>query len=172
MSRAFVKEPDGAVPEPVPDRPLSDHPNYVTPSGLGALRDKLGELEARRAQLVSEGESEDGSPSEELAYLDRDLRYYAARLESAIVVDPASQPRHEVAFGAAVVAHDQRGAKHRFVVVGEDEADVACGKVSWVSPVAQALLGARLGSEVDWPRPAGDLRLTVESIDYPGAPGA
>ena len=102
-----------------------------------------------------------------MGYIDRDLRYYAARLESAILVDPRTQPRDEVAFGAVVVARDQHGAEHRFVIVGEDEADVARDKVSWVSPVAEALLGARRGDEVVWRRPVGDLRLSVEAIDYP-----
>lgn len=165
MSRAFVKEPDGSVPEPVPDRPLSAHPNYVTPAGLAELRAKLADVEKRRSQLAAE-QGDDPDIQERIGYLDRDLRYYAARLESAILVDPASQPRDEVAFGAVVVARDQRSARHRFVIVGEDEADVAHGKVSWVSPVAEALLGTRRGTEVDWRRPAGDLRLTVETIDY------
>jgi transcription elongation factor GreB len=166
MSRAFVKEPDGGVPEPVPDRPLSDHPNYVTQAGLGELKAKLADLEKRRSQLTAEEDVGDPVTQEQIGYLDRDLRYYAARLESAILVDPGSQPRDEVAFGAVVVARDQHGVRHRFAIVGEDEADVASGKVSWVSPVAEALLGAGRGTEVEWRRPAGDLRLTVETIEY------
>lgn len=167
MSRAFVKEPDGGALEPIPDRPLSDHPNYVSPVGLDALRAKLADLEGRRSQLVAGGASDDPLVQEQMGYLDRDLRYYAARLESAILVDPRTQPRDAVAFGAAVVARDQRGAEHRFVIVGEDEADAARDKVSWLSPVAEALLGARRGDEVVWRRPVGDLRLSVEAIDYP-----
>jgi transcription elongation factor GreB len=167
MSRAFVKEPDGAPNEPIPERPLSDHPNYVSPAGLNGLRAKLADLEGRRSQLVAERASDDPVVQEQMGYVDRDLRYYAARLESAILVDPHTQPRGEVAFGAVVVARDQHGAEHRFAIVGEDEADVARDKVSWVSPVAEALLGARQGDEVVWRRPVGDLRLSVEAIDYP-----
>jgi transcription elongation GreA/GreB family factor len=170
MSRAFVKEPDGGVHEPIPDRPLSDHPNYVSPAGLDALRAKLAELEGRRSQLTAEGAgdaADEAAVQEQMGYIDRDLRFYCARLESAIVVDPLTQPRDEVAFGAVVVARDQHGAEHRFIIVGEDEADVARDKVSWVSPVAEALLGARRGDEVVWRRPVGDLRLSVEAIDYP-----
>jgi transcription elongation factor GreB len=168
MSRAFVKELDGGAPEPIPDRPLSTHPNYVTPAGLEELRARLNDLEGQRARLVREGGGgDDAAMHEEIDILDRDLRYYAARLESAIPVDLRAQPRDEVAFGAVVVARDQLGAEHRFVIVGEDEADVARDKVSWVSPVAAVLLGVRRGAEVLWPRPAGDLRLSVESIDYP-----
>jgi transcription elongation factor GreB len=167
MSRAFVKEPDGGTHEPIPERPLSDQPNYVTPIGLDALRAKLGDLEVERSRLAAEGASEDAVVQEQIGYVDRDLRYYAARLESAILVDPRTQPRDEVAFGAVVVARDQHGAEHRFAIVGEDEADVARDKVRWVSPVAETLLGARQGDEVVWRRPVGDLRLSVEAIEYP-----
>jgi transcription elongation factor GreB len=169
MSRAFVKEPEGGAPEPIRDRPLSDHPNYVTPAGLDVLRTKLVDLEEQRSQLVAAGASDDPAVQEQIGYVDRDLHYYAARLESAILVDPRTQPRDEVAFGAIVVARDQHGAEHRFAIVGEDEADVAHDRVSWVSPVAEALLGARRGDEVVWRRPVGDLRLSVEAIDYPQA---
>lgn len=169
MSRAFVKEPDDGAHEPTPDRPLSDHPNYVSPAGLEALRAKLAELERERSPLVAQETSDDPAIQERIGYIDRDLRYYGARLESAILVDSRTQPRGEVAFGAVVVARDQHGAEHRFAIVGEDEADVARDKVSWVSPVAEALLGARQGDEVVWHRPVGDLRLSVETIDYPEA---
>jgi transcription elongation factor GreB len=167
MSRAFVKEPEGGAPEPIPDRPLSDHPNYVTPAGLGLLRTKLADLEGQRSQLVAEGANDDPAVEEQIGYVDRDLRYYAARLESAILVDMRTQPRDEVAFGAVVVARDQNGAEHSFAIVGEDEADATRDRVSWVSPVAEALLGARRGDEVVWRRPVGDLLLSVEAIDYP-----
>ena len=167
MSRAFVKEPDGGTPEPIPERPLSEHPNYVSPAGLGGLRAKLADLETERSRLTAEGAGDDPVVQERMGYIDRELRYYVVRLESAILVDPRTQPRDEVAFGAVVVARDQHGVEHRFAIVGEDEADLARGKVSWVSPVAEALLGARRGDEVVWRRPVGDLRLSVETIDYP-----
>jgi transcription elongation factor GreB len=167
VSRAFVKEADGSAPEPIPDRPLSGEPNYVTPAGLEELRKQLAGLEKRRAQLLADVAGDDPAVQEQIDYVDRDLRYFAVRLESAIVVDPQAQPRDEVAFGAVVVARDQRGVGQRFVIVGEDEADVARDKVSWVSPVAEALMGAHAGDEVVWRRPAGDLLLSVASIDYP-----
>jgi transcription elongation factor GreB len=167
VSRAFVKEADGSAPEPIPDRPLSGEPNYVTPAGLEELRKQLAGLEKRRAQLLADAAGDDPAVREQIDYVERDLRYHAARIESAILVDLRSQPRDEVAFGAVVVARDQRGAEHRLVIVGEDEADAVHGKVSWVSPVAAALLGARVGEEVVWRRPVGDLLLRVATIDYP-----
>ena len=163
MNRAFVKEPDeGAPAEGLPERQISEHPNYVTPAGLRQLEAKLGELETRRLELL-DGEDLAG----ELVYVDRDLRYFTARLESAILVDLARQPRRKVAFGAAVTVSQNGGGHRTFTIVGEDEADLKEGKISYVSPLAEALLEARVGKTVLWRRPAGDLKLTVEEIDYP-----
>jgi transcription elongation factor GreB len=180
MSRAFVKEPDeGAPVEGLPERQISEHANYVTPAGLEQLEARVGELETRRLELLER----DDDPEGELDYVDRDLRYYTARLESAIAVDLGRQPRRKVAFGAAVtVSQPGRrkvafgaavtvskpgGERQTFTIVGEDEADLKQGKISYVSPLAEALLDARAGKSVLWRRPAGDLKLTIEQIDYP-----
>ena len=163
MSRAFVKEPDeGAPTEGLPERQVSEHANYVTPAGLRQLEARVGELETRRLDLL-----EGDDPGDELAYVDRDLRYYTARLESAIAVDLARQPRRKVAFGAAVTVVQPGGDRRTFTIVGEDEADLREGKISYVSPLAEALQDARVGKTVLWRRPAGNLQLTVEAIDYP-----
>jgi len=163
MNRAFVKEPDeGAPAEGLPERQISEHPNYVTPAGLRQLEARVGELETRRLELLDEDDL-----AGELAYVDRDLRYYTARLEGAILVDPVRQPRRKVAFGAAVTVSQNGGDLRTFTIVGEDEADLKEGKISFVSPLAEALLEARVGKTVLWRRPAGDLKLTVEEIDYP-----
>jgi transcription elongation factor GreB len=168
MSRAFVKEPDeGAPVEGLPDRQISDHPNYVTPAGLMQLEDKVGELETRRLALLDD---EDGLAREQLVYVDRDLRYYTARLESAIPVAMNRQPRRKVAFGAAVSVSQNGGESRTFTIVGEDEADLKVGKISYVSPLAEALIDARVGKTVLWRRPAGNIELTVEAIEYPEDP--
>ncbi len=165
MSRAFVKEPDeGAPVEGLPERQISDHPNYVTPTGLQQLEDKVGELETRRLELL---DAEDDVSQEQLVYVDRDLRYYTARLESAIPVAMKRQPRRKVAFGAAVTVSQEGGKRQTFTIVGEDEADLKEGKISYVSPLAEALIDARVGRTVLWRRPAGNLQLTIEAIDYP-----
>lgn len=165
MSRAFVKEPDEGAPiEGLPDRQISDHPNYVTPVGLKQLEDKVGELETRRLALLDD---EDGLAREQLVYVDRDLRYYTARLESAVPVAMNRQPRRKVAFGAAVSVSQNGGETRTFTIVGEDEADLKVGKISYVSPLAEALIDARVGKTVLWRRPAGDIELTVEAIEYP-----
>jgi transcription elongation GreA/GreB family factor len=168
MSRAFVKEPDeGAPDEGLPERQISDHPNYVTPAGLKQLGEKVGELEERRLQLRDAADKDDALAQEQLDHVDRDLRYYAARLASAILVDLRRQPRRTVKFGAAVTVQEGGGARRTFTIVGEDEADLKAGKISYVSPLAEALLDARVGAEVLWRRPAGNRRLTIETIDYP-----
>jgi len=163
MSRAFVKEDDTGRDD-LPERPVSDHVNYVTPQGLRELQEQAAELEERRLALLAQGD--DAMALERLAHTDRDLRYFVSRIDSARVVDPAAQPRDEVAFGAAVTVTQTDGRRRTFTIVGEDEADSHNGKISYVSPLAQALLGARVGDVVQWRRPAGDTELSVESVEY------
>ena len=87
-------------------------------------------------------------------------------IDRAILVDLDAQPRDEVAFGASVRVCDADGEERVFAIVGEDEADAAVGKVSWVSPLANALLGARVDDVVTWRRPNGNVDLEILSIDY------
>ena len=167
MSQAFVKEPDeGAPEEGLPERQISDHPNYVTPAGLRQLEQKVGELEERRLELLA-AENDDSLAQGQLDYVDRDLRYFTRRFETAILVDPRRQPRRMVRFGATVTVIEPGGARRTFTIVGEDEADLQVGKISYVSPLAEALLEARVGATVLWRRPAGNRELTIEAIDYP-----
>ncbi len=163
MSRAFTRESD--LPVALPERPLSPHPNYVTARGLAQLRQRFAAAESERTRLQLA--SERAADAAALAAVERDLRWLQARLATVIAVDAAAQPRDRVAFGAAVRAEDDAGGTHCYAIVGEDEADAEQGRVSWRSPLARALLGARPGDEVVWRRPAGDLTLTVRTIDYP-----
>ena len=168
MSQAFVKEPDGSMPDDgLPDRPVSAHPNYVTTSGLHQLEQHIAELEERRLQLLALEAEDEPFPEEELALVDRDLRYYAQRLRSAMPVDTAKQPRRKVAFGAEVTLTEEDGSRHTFRIVGEDEADLGERKISYISPLAAALLGARVGATVLWHRPADNRKVRIESIEYP-----
>ena len=166
MSRAFVKEPDGGMPEEgLPERQISEHPNYVTPAGRKQLEDKVGELETRRLELLEQ--EDDALAADQLQYVDRDLRYFTARLESAIPVAMNRQPRRKVAFGAVVGVLQADGQRRTFAIVGEDEADVKAGKISYVSPLADTLIDARVGKRLLWRRPAGNIEITIESIEYP-----
>ena len=167
MSRAFVKEPDGPTAgDEQPDLPISPHPNHVTPRGLGALKARREALAAERAGLAAD----DAAPEVQnrLAQLARELRYFEARIAAALVVEIAAQPKGEVAFGALVTLEEKSGARLSYRIVGEDEADPAACKVSWVSPLARALIGAKVGELVTWRRPNGDLDLEVIAIAYEG----
>jgi transcription elongation GreA/GreB family factor len=165
MSRAFIKEDDANLSgEELPERPQSPHPNYVTPAGLAQLQAQLAELQAQRQEQMAHPE---GILAEEhLKPVERDIRYFQERIERAIVIDPAAQPRDKVAFGAVVTTVDDNDEKRKFAIVGEDEADPAQGKISWVSPLAAALVGASVGDIVVWKRPAGDRNLEVTAISY------
>lgn len=165
MSRAFVKEPDAPPADDLPERPQSEHANYITPAGLERLRGQFHALEKRRAQLV--GAVDDPMTQQQLAETERDMRYVQGRIERAMVVDLARQPPDEVHFGAIADVTDNEGHEHRFQIVGEDEADASGGRVSWISPLAKAMLGARIGDVVTWQRPAGNLELEIRAIRYP-----
>jgi transcription elongation factor GreB len=165
MSRGFVKEDDlEHAGTNLPERPVSPHPNYVTPAGLKQLQQTAEQLEHERAELAPR--KDDPAASQRLAVVQRDLRYFEARLESAILVDPANQPADTALFGATVTVEDENGEEYVFTLVGEDEADIAAGKVSWVSPLARALIGHKVGDSVTWMRPAGNLMLEITAIDY------
>lgn len=169
MSRAFVKESEtDAIVDDLPERQQSPHPNYVTPQGLAQLERERAVLLEKRRQLL-QGSDEDIAQAETLRHVERDIRYLDGRIERAIYIDPANQPHGEVAFGATVAVVDEDGQRHSFQIVGEDEANAAAGKVSWVSPLARALVGARTGGMVTWERPAGDKMLRVQSIRYGAA---
>ncbi len=164
MSRAFVKGDDSELPgEELPERPISPHPNYVTAEGMAQLRRRYRDLSAQHAALKA---AERDFDKPRLAAIERDLRYLSQRLDSAILVDPAKEPQDEVHFGATVEAQDSDGRLHRFKIVGEDEADVHTGKISWQAPLSNALIGARVGDWVKWRRPAGDAELEIRSICY------
>jgi len=142
---------------------LSSEPNYVTPAGLESLRAKVDALHAEHARLKKAAEDFDRP---KLSQIERDLRYFQTKLDTAIPVNGAKQPLDEVRFGASVQTEDESGAKHTFTIVGEDEADVVHGKVSWQSPLATALIGAKVGDTVTWNRPAGKTTLEVLDIQY------
>ncbi|MDF9390956.1 MULTISPECIES: GreA/GreB family elongation factor [Methylococcus] len=162
MSRAFVKETDGEErADGAPERPISPHPNYVTPAGLAQLQARVAELSAERQRLLGD---ESVAAKQQLHRIERELRYYDERVISAIPVDPAGQACDRVHFGATVEVEDEAGHVQRYSIVGEDEADAAHGKISWVSPLARALLNAEVGDMVTWKRPAGDKELHILAI--------
>lgn len=151
MSRAFVRETDDAG-EPLPELAISPHPNFVTPEGLRLV-------EARIAALTTELAAARGADDKALlARVNRDLRYWTQRRATARVVRPAATKPDVVRFGVSVrLRYMDDGAEARFKIVGEDEANPARGFVSFVSPLAKALLGKRVGDEVRAPERAAQI---------------
>ncbi|SRR5579862_3085234 len=136
MSRAFVNE-DSFIDE-LPDRPISEHPNLVTARGLALIEQAL---ETARREY---GEAQHAAERESLSRAGRDLRYWSARRATAQLRAP--QPGADVVqFGHAVTIMRNDGRQQTFRIVGEDEADPTRGSISYVSPLAQALLGKRIG---------------------------
>ena len=140
MSRAFVKENEDNFDEP-PDRPVSPHPNLVTPEGLAAVEAILTRL---HEDYAAAQRSHDRAA---LALAARDLRYWTARRTSAQVVTPPAD-HDKVHFGSTVTIERDDGRRQTYRIVGEDEADPAHGTISYVSPVAHALLGKEVGDVV------------------------
>ncbi|MFL5226423.1 MAG: transcription elongation factor GreA [Microvirga sp.] len=139
MSSAFVKEPEGGEAfEDLPDRPISPHPNFVTPEGFSRIE---AELERLHREHAAAQEADDKAS---LARTARDLRYWTARRNTAQVVTPPADAA-EAHFGSTVTIEREDGRRQTFRIVGEDEADPAHGSVSYVSPLARALAGKSVG---------------------------
>jgi transcription elongation factor GreB len=183
MNKAFVKENDGSDEDdemPVAVRLPPGSKNYMTRRGYDILRAELDELVKReRPKLVevvawaaSNGDrSENGDyiyGKKRLREIDRRIRFLIKRIETAEVVDPAEQRGVEqVFFGATVsIADVDGGDEQTWQIVGVDEADAAVGRISWISPLARALLKAREGDVVRFMSPAGLREVEVLEIRY------
>lgn len=182
MSKAFTREVDDAEadelePDPGPALPPGAK-NYVTPAGYRRLRDELAQLwEVERPKLVETiaWAASNGDRSENADYLygkrrlrevDRRIRFLSKRLEIAEVVDNTGQDHDRVFFGATVTYADRAGHRRTISIVGMDEVDPARGRVSWVAPVARALLKARAGDVVVVRTPAGAEEIEVVAFSY------
>ena len=143
MAVAFTREEDyEAQAANLPDRPVSPHPNLVTASGLIALESELAS--ARAAYAAAQAEGGISADRTAMARATRDLRYWSARRASAQLTQP--QPSAGVVqFGATVEIEREDGRRQTFRIVGEDEADPKAGSVSYLSPLAAALLGKAVG---------------------------
>ncbi len=141
MSRAFVKEDDGADGEAIAELQVSPHRNLVTAGGLALIDARV---EALRADLsVARG----GGDRAAVQRIQRDLRYWSERQRTAEVV-PVTAPGGKARFGSAVTLETPDGARVTYRIVGEDEADPAGGSISYVSPIARALIGKEAGDAV------------------------
>jgi len=181
MSKAFVREDDHGQAEMIPrdPAPAPGRRNYITPAGYARLKGELRDLvEVERPEVVrtvswaaSNGDrSENGDyiyGKKRLREIDRRVRFLIKRLESAEVVDNAGRDAEQVFFGATVVIRSAAGEERRLTIVGADEVDPARGRISWVAPIARALLKARAGDAVNFRSPAGRERLEILDVQYP-----
>ncbi len=166
MSKAFTKEsdegPGNEVHTEFKDPLPAGVKNYVTPEGADALRKELSRLESEPRPKSSS----DKAARKRLEALDRRIRFYRDRVANMTVVDPGSQDKDSVHFGAAVTVADEDGNEKSYRIVGVDESDPAKGKISWISPIAKALISARVGDVVTLELPDGNAELEILQIDY------
>ena len=144
MSVAFTKEDSAetASETQLPDRPISPHPNLVTADGLQALERQLAEAQA--ALEAAQGIDDVNEKRRQSAQPLRDARYFSERVRTAQVIDPPTS-HDAVAFGSTVTFTRDDGRVQTYRIVGEDEADPKAGSISFVSPVAQLLMGKSVG---------------------------
>lgn len=143
MAVAFTREEDHeARAADLPDRPISPHRNLVTASGLAAIEVELAA--ARAAYAAAQAEGGISVDRTAMARATRDLRYWSARRASAQLTEPEGEAG-KVQFGRTVEIERDDGRRQSFRIVGEDEADPAQGRLSYVSPLAVAMLGKAVG---------------------------
>ncbi|WP_066739052.1 transcription elongation factor GreB [Cupriavidus sp. D384] len=186
MNKAFVKEssndddddlPEGATPLPAGTK------NYITEAGYTRLRDELMHLiDVDRPDIVqivswaaSNGDrSENGDylyGKKRLREIDRRIRFLTRRLDKAEVVDPSLQgDNDQIFFGATVTYANQSGEETTITIVGMDEVDLDSNHVSWISPIAKALIKAREGDTVPLRTPAGIEQIDILEVKYPAKP--
>ena len=180
MSKAFVKE-DGQEPEPSEAEQAPLPPggkNYITPAGFARLKAELARLvEVERPEVVktvawaaSLGDRSENADyiygKRRLREIDRRVRFLIKHLEAAEVVDAAGRDTDQVFFGATVKVRSKDGER-TITIVGVDEVDPGQGRVSWMSPIAKALIKAREGDSVTVRAPGGDERLDILEVSYP-----
>ncbi|WP_415034172.1 transcription elongation factor GreB [Azonexus sp.] len=185
MSKAFVRESDGDEEEAL--SPALRIPpgarNYITPAGHARLKAELEELVKRErprivdvvAWAASNGDrSENGDyiyGKRRLREIDRRIRFLTKRLDIAEVVDPLRQGNNDqVFFGATVTIGDAQGQEQTYSIVGIDEADASLGRISWISPLARALIKAREGDGIRFQSPAGVREIEILEVRYENLP--
>jgi len=182
MSKAFTKEDDGAEEDDLPEEsgglPLAAK-NYMTPAGFARMREELdGLMRKERPEVVkvvswaagNGDRSENGDyiyGKKRLREIDRRVRYLSKRLANAEVVDSAKRGKTEqVFFGATVTYANGRGEERTITIVGVDEVELDKGRVSWISPIAKALLRAEQGDVVKMRTPQGVEEIEVVKVRY------
>lgn len=169
MSRAFVRESDfPQLPElPPPVSPLPPGAkNYLTPAGAQRLRDELARLHDRERPRLAGAPADDVDAKRELQVLDQRIRYLQESLRTADVTEVTPGPTDIVRFGATVTVRETAGGETRYRIVGVDETDLDRNWVSWLSPIARALMNAKRGDRVHFKAPRGLRELKITAIEH------
>jgi transcription elongation factor GreB len=177
MNKAFTKETDDDDDDDQPEIPLVVDKNYVTPFGDAQLKNEFNALLKERLKVVeivrwaagNGDRSENGDyiyNKKRLREIDRRTRYLKKRIESAKIVDPALQKNLSKVFFGATVTYKENNIQSKVKIVGIDEADLQEGKISYISPVARALLKAEVGDVVKLKTPEGVKKLEITGIEY------
>lgn len=175
MNKAFVKEGDDDLLSPLPEMPTGVR-NYITPGGYQhmqtELRNLLDSLHSATLALADERSPDadliEGSAAQNVREIEQHIHYLQTRLDTAEIVDPAVHAgEKQIFFGARVTFENERKESQTVTIVGLDELDPDKGKISWLSPVAQALLNAFEGDSVLLKSPAGDKKLHISTVLYP-----
>lgn len=168
MSRAFVRESDDRPELPMARQPSPLPPgakNYLTADGAECLRRELQILvEKERPELAAA--SDDGDAKRRLLSLDQRIQQLEQSLQSAEIVSPPAGEENTVRFGATVAVRRTNGEVDEYRIVGVDEIDLDRGWVSWLSPIAKALLNAKLGERVNFRFPSGEEQLEIVETSY------
>lgn len=169
MSKAFTRESDDAPEPPARPRPRSPLPpgakNYLTADGARRLQTELDRLALiERPKLAAA--TGDPEARRHLQIVAEQIQHLHQCLGTAVVVPPPSAPWDQIRFGATVTVRSHASGETRYRIVGIDETDADRGWVSWLSPIARALLNARLGQRVRFKFPSGEEQLEIVSIEY------
>jgi transcription elongation factor GreB len=168
MSKAFTRESDDAPePRPLPRFATSLPPgakNYLTPDGARRLQQELDGLIQKRSTIVAL--PADREARRQLPALDQRILQLQQSLPTAVIAPPPALPWEQVRFGATVTVREAGGMETRYRIVGVDETDLDRDWVSWLSPIARALLNARIGQRVRFKSPAGEEQLEIVGITY------
>ncbi|MDF3059618.1 MAG: GreA/GreB family elongation factor [Rariglobus sp.] len=167
MSKAFLREDDlgevALIHRPIPSLAPGEK-NYITPAGAHRLREALAELKHERAGLAVPPIAAD--TRRELQEIDERIHYLEESLRTAEIVRVPERPWNVVRFGAIVLVRDSDGVQSQYRIGGVDEADLSQDCVSWRSPIARALLHAKVGARVPFEFPGGKTHLEIVSIKY------
>lgn len=182
MSKAFKKDDDD-FEDDIPEVPVAPQErNYITPAGLRKLTEEFTFLKSKERPQVTQvvswaagngDRSENGDYTygkKRLREIDKRLRFLAKRIEAAEVLDPMKMNFEDIRFGATVVVSDEKNVQRTYYIVGADESAANIGKISWLSPLAAALLRKSEGDVVEFRAPGGIQELEVIKVTYQEIP--